>query len=455
VFALIPSLDALLQCLLPAFTQPSFQTHCEIFLGWLMCLSRRTEFAVFQTIQADTLLNRKKRHPFDRYYNFFSRSAWTVADLARCLAVQIVVVLNPAGLLYLVVDDTLLHKRGKHVYGLGWFRDAVASTAKRVATASGNHWVVLGLAICIPKTDIILCLPIHCKLHLPGNGQPSEAALARDMLLEVRRWFPNRQLVLIGDGAYANETMFSGWSDLAKHVKYVGVMRSDAALYDPAPPQQPKSKRGPKPKKGPRLPSPKEAAKKADRTRSPQSPWAWQTVTAMAYGVQRELWVVSYLAVWPTVLGLVPIRVVVVRDPQGKFDDAYLFTTDVDAALSWVIATFARRWSIEVAFKASKQVMKIESPQHWCEESIKKLAPWVWLMQSVVSLWYLTAGRQTPAAQAARRRMGAWDTEWSLAHMLRILRRTTLGEIINSNSPTRADQKQLIDALENYLSLAI
>ena len=60
--------------------------------------------------------------------------------------------LNPCcGLLYLVVDDTLLHKRGKHVYALGWFRDAVASTAKRVATASGNHWVVVGLAIRISE----------------------------------------------------------------------------------------------------------------------------------------------------------------------------------------------------------------------------------------------------------------------------------------------------------------
>ena len=132
------------------------------------------------------------------------------------MAVQIVVALNPTGLLYLVVDDTLLHKRGKHVYGLGWFRDAVASTAKRVATASGNHWVVMGLAICIPKTDIILCLPIHCKLHLPGKGQPSEATLAREMLLDVRSWFPDRQLVLVRDGAYANENKFPQWSDLAQ-----------------------------------------------------------------------------------------------------------------------------------------------------------------------------------------------------------------------------------------------
>ena len=118
MFTSIPSLDSVLQCLLPVFTQPSFQTHIEVFLGWVMCLSKRTEYGVFQTIEADVPVSRKKRHPFDRFYNFFSRSAWMVRDLAHQVAVAVVVQLNPRGLLYLVVDDTLLHKRGKNVYGL-------------------------------------------------------------------------------------------------------------------------------------------------------------------------------------------------------------------------------------------------------------------------------------------------------------------------------------------------
>ena len=105
MFTSIPSLDPVLQCLLPAFTQPSFQTHVEVLLGWAMCLSKRTEYGVFQTIQADTPVSRKQRHPFDRFYNFFSRSAWTVHDLAHQLAVAIVVKLNPRGLLYLVVAE--------------------------------------------------------------------------------------------------------------------------------------------------------------------------------------------------------------------------------------------------------------------------------------------------------------------------------------------------------------
>jgi len=451
MFTSISSLDTVLQCLLPAFTQPSFQTHIAVLLGWVMCLGKRTEYGVFQTIQADTPVSRKERHPFDRFYNFFSRSAWTVRELAHQMAVAIVVGLNPRGLLYLVVDDTLLHKRGKHVYGLGWFRDAVASTAKRVATASGNHWVVVGLAICIPGTSKIYCLPIHAMLHLAGKNHKSEATLAKEMLQDILGWFPDRKLVFVGDGAYSAKNLLG---DLDPRVTYVGVMRADAALYDPIVPKQPKSKRGRKPDKGPRLPNPKEAVKKADGNRSGRGPWAWQTVKARAYGVTRKLRVLSFQAVWPEVHGLLPILVVLVRDPLGKFQDKYLFTTDVHADLSWVISTFSRRWSIEVAFKSSKQVMKIQAPQHWCQQSIEKLSPWVWLMQSLISLWYFTDGRKLPAAQAARRRFGEWDTEWSLAHMLRILRTAILADTINPDSATKADLCQLLDDLENYLNLA-
>jgi hypothetical protein len=406
---------------------------------------------VFQTIEADTLVSRQQRHPFDRFYNFFSRSAWIVRDLAHQVAMAVVVQLNPRGLLYLVVDDTLLHKRGKNVYGLGWFRDAVASTAKRVATASGNHWVVVGLAICIPGTTKIYCLPIHAMLHLAGKNQKSEATLAKEMLRDILEWFPDRKLVFLGDGAYSTKNLLD---DLDPRVTYVGVMRSDAAIYDPLPPKQSTSKRGPKAKKGPRLPNPKEAMKKADRNRSGQGPWAWQTVKATAYGVTRQLRVVSFQAVWPEVLGLRPILVALVRDPRGKFKDKYLFTTDLNADLGWIIAAFSRRWSIEVAFKSSKQVMKIQAPQHWCRGSVEKLSPWVWLMQSVIGLWYFTEGRKLPAAQAARRRFGEWDTEWSLAHMLRILRAAILEATINPESATKADLRQLFEALENYLNLA-
>jgi len=449
VWPIIPSLDTLWQAVAVVFTEPSFQSHRDILLGWIMWIGRRTEYRVFQTIPASSVVSRIERHPFDRFYNFFSRSAWTVESLAHQVAVRVVVALNPTGVLYLVADDTLLHKRGKTVSGLGWFRDAVASTAKRVVTASGNNWVVLGLAIPIPFCpDPILCLPLSARLHLPGAGSPSCVDLAAEMLGEILGWFPDRPIVLIGDGAYAAHGLLG---NLVERVNYVGRIRGDAEIYDPQGPPQPPGKRGRKPTKGPRLPSPRAAAVLADQNGTGKGPWVWRDIEVTISGVTRLLRVLAYQAVWPEVLGLRPIQIVVVRDPAGKFRDAYWFTTDLRASLSWVVTTFARRWSIEVAFKASKQVMEIEGPRHWCQGSIEKLAPWVWLMQSVISLSDLTVGHTLPEAATARQNLGPWDTEWSLAHWVRVLRITTMAAAIHAGFDENNDCQEFIRRVKNYL----
>lgn len=296
MWTMIPTMDVLVQDLAVVFTHPTFQSQCQLLIGWLMCVGTHTEYRVFETIQADEEVSRATRHPFDRFYNFFSRSAWTVTALAYRVALAIVLRLQPQGVLHLVVDDTLLHKRGQHVYGLGWFRDAVASTKKRVATASGNNWVVLGLAVSSPLfPNHVFCLTLLARQHL-GKGHPSCVALAKEMLQTVAAWFPDRQLILCGDGAYAAEGLLK---DLDKRVTFVGRMRSDAAIYDPTPKPR-TSKHGPTPTTGVRLPSPKGAAKRADENTTKEGPWVWQNVEAMAYGVKRTLQVLSYVAVWPT-----------------------------------------------------------------------------------------------------------------------------------------------------------
>ena len=56
MWSIIPSLDALLQALAVAFTEPSFQIHRDLFLGWIMGIGKRTESRVFQTIHASSVL---------------------------------------------------------------------------------------------------------------------------------------------------------------------------------------------------------------------------------------------------------------------------------------------------------------------------------------------------------------------------------------------------------------
>jgi hypothetical protein len=453
MWPMIPSLDAVVQALAPAFSQPSFHTHCQLLLGWVLCLGRHRLCRVADTAQPQTLRDHSQRHGLDTTYNFFARSGWPVSGLAYRVAVLLLTRLRLSGVLTLLVDDTLAHKRGKQVWGLGWFRDAVASTRKRTATASGHNWVVVAVAVCLPGTKApILALPLLARLHRPGKAHPSCPQVARALLAEVLAWFPTRRFTLVGDGAYASKALLA---DLDERVTFVGRLRGDAAVYDPRLPKTKKGQRGRKAQKGPRLPSPKAAAAKADRKRSATGDWWWQEVTVTAYGAERVLRAVAYQAVWPRVLGLRPVRVVVVRDPQGKLDDAYLFTTDLQAGVAWVITQFAWRWSIEVLFRASKQVLDIEGPQHYSQAAVEKVAPWVWSLQSVVMVWYLTAGRELPEAEELRNVMGAWDSEWSLRHMVAVLRRATLNALIKPKSAEPTELLKLLEALKNCVNLAV
>src|SRR5579872_6954040 len=153
MWSMIDSLQAIVDDLAAAFTRPSFQTAGQMLLGWIMCLGNHTLRRVAHSAQPQTPPDNSQRHGLDGYYNFFERSAWTAQGLAYRIAVLILTRLPLFGRITLLVDDTLAHKRGQSVWGLGWWRDAVASTKKRVATASGHNWIVLAVAFCLPGSN--------------------------------------------------------------------------------------------------------------------------------------------------------------------------------------------------------------------------------------------------------------------------------------------------------------
>jgi DDE superfamily endonuclease len=453
MWQMLPSLGPFVEQFRDIFTAPSYQTHRLIVLGWIMCLGVHRLFRVFLSSSPSGLHDFSGPHGLDTAYNFFERSAWTPSDLCKRLVLFVLTNLAMTGVIRLIVDDTLLHKRGVHVWGLGWFRDAVASTKNRVVTASGHNWVVLAIAFEIPKVGIVLALPVMARLHRVGEGLPSCAQLAREMLQELRHHYPNRQFLLLGDGEYSNSVLLDGLDGLGKQVEYIGRMRADAALYDPKVPEQPKSKRGAKPKKGPKLPTPKQVGERAVPP-GQQGEYQWQEVKVQAYGRERLLWACAFIALWPHVLGYRSIRVVVVHDPEGVMDDCYLMATNLQQSVADIIRDFSWRWAIEVLFRASKQVMDIQGPQHYAQQSVEKVAPWVWGMQTLVSVWYVLAGRYEPEAEEIRQHMGEWDSEWSLANMLRVLRRATLNAAINSNSGSKAEMRELLERLKDWVHLA-
>ena len=86
---------------------------------------------------------------------------------------------------------------------------------------------------------------------------------------------------------------------------------------------------------------------------------------------------------------------------------------------------------------------------------MEKVAPWVWSMQSVIMVWYLH--RRARVAEARRSYvglMGEWDSEWSLRHMVQVLRRAILNATIDPNSANEAELREMAKTLKNWANLA-
>lgn len=86
------------------------------------------------------------------------------------------------------------------------------------------------------------------------------------MIEKVRRWQPEREIVLVGDGGYAAIVLVQRCQRLKKPVKLVSRLRLDARLFE-FPGTQPKSKPGVKPKKGDRQ------TRLSERLQDPDTPW--------------------------------------------------------------------------------------------------------------------------------------------------------------------------------------
>jgi hypothetical protein len=74
------------------------------------------------------------------------------------------------------------------------------------------------------------------------------------LVVKIRRWQPDRSIILVGDGAFACMPWLQRCQRKQLRVTLVARMRFDAVLHQ-RPGPQPKSKPGPKPKKGTRLPN--------------------------------------------------------------------------------------------------------------------------------------------------------------------------------------------------------
>ena len=351
------SLQALLLSFNGCFTQPGFGNFVALVTGWISCPGRHS---ISRVIQAASSATEQKHH--SAFYRFLSVGAWTADSLAQIILTLLLPFLPWQ--VTVIVDDTLCHKSGPHIFGANMHFDSAKSSYGRGTSAGrkaffafGHNWVVLALWIPLPwDRQRGLAIPFlfrlyRSKKHCPKGQHRKRTELAAELIKLVASWLPGeRRLEIVGDSEYACKTLVR---DLPADQHFTGPMSMDAALY--AKPGEYKG-RGRKRLKGKRLLSP-QALAKSKSTR-------WEKLELTVYGRRVIIRVKSQLCMWYTVAGTREVRMVVTRDPAGRIDDRAYFSTDADRLIAQTLEQFAKRWEIEVAFRNAKQSLGLEDPQN-------------------------------------------------------------------------------------------
>jgi len=203
------------------------------------------------------------------------------------------------------------------------------------------------LLVHVPWADRIMALPFltllaPSKRFYTGKLRAPKTLVdwARQAALQIRRWLPDRYIVLVADSAFAAIEFLAAVRD---HVCVVTRLRLDANLF--AFPPAKRKGRGRPAIKGKRLR--KLSALLKDRKirwqRCRISLWYGRTNRLVEIPSGTALW---YRAGVPPV----PIRWLLVRDPKGELDPQAFLATELDARPQDILAWFVRRWQVEVTF---------------------------------------------------------------------------------------------------------
>ena len=260
--------DAIVPILAPfstLFTNPTWRKAQLLLVGAILATGQRTVAAALR------VMGRSDQDDYARYHEVLNRAVWSPREAARILLLLLLQYLDRGdGPLVFGIDETLERRRGARIRARGIYRDAVRSSRQQLVKASGLRWISLMWLGQVPWAGRHWALPVLTVLapssryyQRQGRRHKKITDWARQMVMLLRRWLPQRSLVLVGDNGYAVLDLLHCCQSLREPVTLVARLRLDAALYAPAPTRQP-GQNGRPPLKGPRRPSLKTFLDQAD-----------------------------------------------------------------------------------------------------------------------------------------------------------------------------------------------
>jgi hypothetical protein len=207
----------------PLFSKRVWE-HAQVLLaGAILAPGKRTVSSALHAMG----LSQEKR--FHRYHRVLSRASWSSREVGRVLLGLLVEMFMPEGdPLVVGIDETLERRWGKKIAAKGVYRDPVRSSHENFVKSSGLRWVCVMLLVEIPWASRVWALPFLSVLApseryaaARGRRHKKITEWAWQLLLLVRRWHPQREIVAVADSTYASLKLLFRCRSLSTPVTFI------------------------------------------------------------------------------------------------------------------------------------------------------------------------------------------------------------------------------------------
>src|SRR5947209_2077748 len=230
--------SAVLAAFGPLFTEPSWCRAQALLCGVLLAPANHTLTAALRA------LGLAGEPGFQNYHRLLNRARWSARQAAQVLLKLLVEAFVPSGPVILGLDDTIERRRGRKLTARAIYYDAARSSKACFQKTSGLRWMCVALLVPVGWAARVWALPFLTALcpserYAPyvrrGRRHKPLVERARGLLGQVRRWLPERALLVVADSSYAALELLAWCTRQARPITVITRLRLDAALYAPAP----------------------------------------------------------------------------------------------------------------------------------------------------------------------------------------------------------------------------
>jgi len=338
-------------------------------------------------------------------YRAFSQERIDVEKLFNVSQKEVLNELNPNQLLVAHMDDTILKKTGKKVFGVSWRRDPLGPPFQ-TNFILGQRFLQISMAL--PSQDgnaQSRAIPVdfhHCPTANKPNKKANESEIKQykeaqkqlnlsiqgvERIKKLRESLDQngangKELYLSVDGSYTNNNILK---NLPAGVTLIGRIRKDTRLHEVPGPSE---NMGRKKVYGDQIPTPEEIRKSDD--------FQWQKVNGWAAGRNHvfNVKVVKDLR-WEKAGGKHTLQLIIIRPLHYRLtkksrllyrNPAYLICTDSNLDIGKLLQAYIWRWEIEVNFRDEKSIFGSGKAQVRNEKSVSNVPAFITAVYSYLLL---------------------------------------------------------------------